>query len=109
MENAEKEPDTNVDAWGFYIDKGEKIAILSNVFKKMLKEGGFQDKAFLGWAKSRNLIDSDETENRNMKQIRWKGKKLRMVVLKVQTEIEVDTETGFVNIPDDIDNDIPFE
>lgn len=108
LDNAEREPDKNVDAWGFYIDKGEKVAILSNVFKKLLKEGGFQDKAFLGWAKSKNLIDSDETENRNMKQIRWNGKKLRMVVLKVQTEIEVDTATGFVNIPDDVDMDIPF-
>lgn len=109
MKDAEAEPDKNIDAWGFYLNDGQKVALLPTTFNKLLKDGGFQSRAFLGWAKARNLIEYDEDKSRSQKQMRWKGKKLRMVVLKVQTEIETDPETGFIRIDDDIADDIPFD
>ena len=108
MKDADAEPDRNIDPWGFYMDNERKVALLPNAFNRMLKEGGFQSRAFLGWAKAKNLLDCDDEKSRSQKQIRWKGKKLRMIVLRVQTDVETDSD-GFIKIPDDIDAELPFD
>lgn len=108
MKDADAEPDKNIDPWGFYMDNERKVALLPNAFNKMLKDGGFQSRAFIGWAKAKNLLDYDKDKSRSQKLLRWKGKRLRMIVLKVQTDVETDSD-GFIKIPDDIDIDLPFD
>lgn len=109
LKDAEAEPNMTIDPWGYYKDNGRSVVIFANAFNRMLKEASFQAKSFLGWAKANNLIEFDEKENRNQKRIRWKGKLLRAVILRVQTEYETDPQTGFVKIPDDVDVDLPFD
>lgn len=108
LKDADTEPNMTIDPWGYYKD-ANTVVIFSNAFNKMLKDAGFQGKSFLGWAKSNKLIEFDEKESRNQKRIRWKGKLLRAVILKCQTELEADPQTGFVKIPDDISDDLPFD
>lgn len=109
LKDADTEPNMTIDPWGYYKDNGNTVVIFSNAFNKMLKDAGFQGKSFLGWAKANKLIEFDEKESRNQKRIRWKGKLLRAVILKIQTEFETDPQTGFVTIPDDISEDLPFD
>ena len=76
-------------------------------FDKLIKEGGFQSKAFLGWAKANKVVELDNQKNPT-KPIKWKGKLIRAVILNLPSYIETD-ESGFVKIPDDITEDLPFD
>lgn len=107
MKDSETNPAENIDAWGFYEDNGSTAVIFANAFARIIREGGFQARAFLGWAKAKGYIECQN--KRFQKQIRWKGKQLRAVVLRVQTDVEIDPETGFVTVEEDALNDLPFD
>jgi hypothetical protein len=49
--------EANVQQWGFWIDGGKEIAVEPVIFDKLLKEGGFQSRAFKSWAKKQGLLD----------------------------------------------------
>ena len=97
----------NVDVWGFYEDNGATVMIFVSAFEKILREGGFQPRTFLGWANSKNLIDGHK--GRFKKQVRWNEKRLYAVCLKLPTDVEVDPDAGFATVSDEDLNDLPFD
>jgi hypothetical protein len=52
-----------------------------------MKSGGFQGKAFLSWAKRKNLIECDAKGN-TKKVIKFYGKTARAVVIRLDYERE---------------------
>lgn len=81
--------DTNADertsVWGFWQDDN-KVVINGKRFDEIMREGGFQAKAFLSWCKKNNLIECDPKGNPK-KVVKIKGKSYRAVLL--------DTTFGF--------------
>ena len=63
-----------IEAWGrIYVDKVTDkncYAIHTNVFKRICKEGGFNDKAFISWALKNGLIIGD-SNNKPTKVIKF--------------------------------------
>ena len=68
-----------IEAWGrIYVDKVTDkncYAIHTNVFKRICKEGGFNDKAFISWALKNGLIigDSNNKPTKRLKPTRQKA------------------------------------
>ena len=108
LKDSETEP-RDADVWGFYkkVDNQEKIVIFKTAFDKLIKEGGFQSKAFLGWAKANKLVELDGSKNPT-KPTKWKNKTIRAVILTLPQYLETD-EQGFIQIPEDITEDLPFD
>ncbi len=110
LKSSEEDIIPNIEPWGYYKEEDEgkvtKVIIFKTAFDLMLNNGGYQSRAFLGWAKSNNLLDLDK-ENNPTKVIKWKRKSVRAVILKVMTD--VDPETGFIDIPDNISDELPFD
>ena len=108
LKDSDSDP-RDADVWGFYkkVGNSEQVVIFKTVFDKLIKEGGFQSKAFLGWAKANKVVELDNQKNPT-KPIKWKGKLIRAVILNLPSYIETD-ESGFVKIPDDITEDLPFD
>ena len=52
------DPDRPTQLWGerMKVEKDTEILIIGTVFTKIMRDGGFQDKAFLAWAKKNNLL-----------------------------------------------------
>lgn len=109
LKSVDAESPQNIEPWGYYKEENDgkitKVVIFKTAFDNMLKDGGYQSRAFLGWAKSMNLLEFDD--GRTTKVTKWHQKSVRAVILKVITD--VDPETGFVEIPDNICDEIPFE
>ena len=91
-------PSTN----GKWIDENT-IAIVGSVFDKVMKQNGFQSKAFLSWAAKQGLIDTDNQGNfKKLKKI--DGVPVRCVILSIRDE-NYDKPIDF----EDVDlSDIPF-
>lgn len=99
----------DADVWGFYkmTSNREQVVIFKTAFDKLIKDGGYQSRAFLGWAKANDLVELDGLKNPT-KLVKWKGKPIRAVVLNLPQDLELD-ENGFIQIPDDIDSELPFD
>lgn len=98
FEDNEDSEDVMTDCWGFYKDP-DVIVINGAVFDKLLKDQGFQPKAFLSWAKKNNLIEVDAKGNPK-KVVSHLGTKFRAVVLR----------TDYLDEPETIDftESLPF-
>lgn len=90
-------PEDKVEVYGVDLDNG-KFAILSNVFDRILKEGGFQSRAFLSWAAKEKVIEV-APDGRKKIQMKLFGTNRRCVVIKV------DNDDDFATV---LDENIPF-
>ena len=55
--------DEKTEQWGVFRPNDEYAIIIGNRFDKIVKEAGFQTKAFLSWAKKNNLVKTDPNGN----------------------------------------------
>lgn len=78
------------ELWGRYED--DFIVIIKNVFEKICRSGGYSSKAFLSWAKKKELIQS--SEGRFDKQKRFGSTRAWCIVLKTQKSDETDVLPG---------------
>jgi hypothetical protein len=98
--------DTNAEQWGYWKDDDSTVVIIGSIFNKIMKQGGFQGKSFLSWAKKKNLIECDSS-GKTKKLDRFQGKPARAVVLK--TNYNVDEPTVLTALADDMYEDLPFK
>ena len=75
-----------VERWGFWKDE-DTVVIIGSVFNKIMKQGGFQGKSFLSWARKNNLIECDSS-GKNKKLVRFQKKPVRAVILKTTYNAE---------------------
>ena len=75
----DNDPDKNVEQWGA-IDGNRWAAIISRQFDRIMKEAGFNSRAFLSWAKKNNVIQTD-TQGKTSVTRRINGLPTRCVVL----------------------------
>ena len=85
--------------WGFWKSENQ-VAIIGTRFERILKDGGFQAKAFLSWCKKKDLIECGEngTPKRVVKRY---GKTFRAVVIRTDycepDEIEPGEDDDFAD------------
>lgn len=84
--------------YGFWKKKEGKVYIIGSSFDKIMKEGGFQAKAFLSWAKKEGIIDLGN-EGRTKKKVRVDGAPVWCVVLNME-----DKEGEYIAC----DDELPF-
>lgn len=82
----EDNAEANVEQWGFWMSENQ-IAINGTIFERIMKQGKFQGKAFLSWAKRMGLIECDSSGNPK-KVVKQYGKPIRAVVIKTASDIE---------------------
>lgn len=90
------------------VGKDAEYLIIGAVFTKLMKDGGFQDKAFLSWAKKNNLLG--ETEKGRFKRMaRVEGVKdpIRCVPLLIKYDEEFES-TDFASVSDEEIKNLPF-
>ena len=91
-ENA-TDPSMDMEKWGFW--KGDnQVAIIGTVFDRLIKQGGFQAKAFLSWCKKKDLIETDP-KGSPKKVIRRYGNTFRAVVIRTDYGDETLENTAF--------------
>lgn len=66
--------------WGFWKSENQ-VAVIGTRFDQILREGGFQSKAFLAWCKKKDLIECDPNGTPK-KVIKKYGKTFRAVVIR---------------------------
>ena len=75
------------------------MAINGTIFERIMKQGKFQGKAFLSWAKRKNLVDCDKDGNAK-KVVKHYGKSIRAVVIDTTYGAESTENTDdFANLP----------
>ena len=99
FESDDASDEVRTDVWGFYRDQNT-VVINGSVFDRLLKEQGFQSKAFLSWAKKTGVIEVDGKGNPK-KVVSHNGSKFRAVIL----------HTDFGEEPEDADftEEVPFK
>ena len=105
------DPERPTQVWGERreLEDCTEILIIGTVFTKLMREGGFQDKAFLAWAKKNNLLGKTEAgRSQRMARIEGVSDSVRCVPLLIKNEEEDITE-GFMRIPEDEQLQLPFE
>lgn len=90
--------EVNNELWG-QLSNGYAIMFKSK-FDEMCEKGKFSSKGFLSWAKSRDLIETDENRNTKKKRIKGQGTTQNCVVLKMPEE-------DFMNV--DASDALPFD
>lgn len=93
-ENAFRFDDDNGDhtnLWGYWKIKEEQVAINGSRFDQIIKEGGFQSKAFLNWCKRQGIVEVDSKGNPK-KVVSHDGTKFRAVVIKTNYGFEPEDE-----------------
>lgn len=86
--------------WGFY--KGNYVVIYSAKFDSLLTDGGFQPKAFLAWAKKKNLVELAKNGQCRKHVSHGKYRGARAVVIRTDYNIE---DVDYQNRPFDYQND----
>lgn len=92
------------DVWGCV--KDDYIVIISSAFDKIASNGNFSRKGFLQWAVKKNLVQTN-SKGEPTKTCRFSGFAPRCIWLKVPDEM-VD-EKGFMKIPEDMQEELPFK
>lgn len=73
------------EQWGVFRPEDEYAIIIGNRFDKIMKDAGFQSKAFLSWAKKQNLVKTDSNGNAKV-QTKINGCNIRCVCLNMVAE-----------------------
>ena len=89
FESDDMADDVRSDCWGYYREQNV-VVINGTVFDKLLKDAGFQSKAFLSWAKKMNVIEPDARGNPK-KVVSHNGAKYRAVILHTDYGEEPET------------------
>ena len=97
----EDNSEASFEQWGFWIND-VKIAIIGSVFERIMKQGGFQGKALLSWAKRNKLIECDKKGNPK-KGVKQYGKTVRAVVIDTTWTQDRDAEI------EEITKELPFK
>ena len=92
---------------GKWIDDNT-IAIIGTEFDKVLKQGGFQSKAFLSWANQQKLIEVDSKRGSFKKNVKIGGSGVRCVVLSIKDLDNPDGDSDIDDFRDILDSEIPF-
>ena len=87
----DNDPDKNVEQWGTYSSDDRYVYIIGNRFDKIMKEAGFQTKAFLSWARKMKIVKTDLNGNAKV-QTKIGGKNVRCVQMDMDAEDAENTE-----------------
>lgn len=79
----DNDPDKNVEQWGALFDNDRYAAIINKQFNRILKDAGFNDKAFLSWARKNNVVQTD-SQGKSTLTRRINGLLTRCVVLDLE-------------------------
>jgi hypothetical protein len=102
----EEENKRPVERWGFWKNT-DTVVINSTIFERIMKQGGFQGKSFLSWAKKHDLLELGEG-GRTKKKIKNKVFSGRGVVIK--TTYGDPEETAVLGaLADEIQEELPFK
>ena len=102
----EEENKRPVERWGFW-KNDDTVVINSTIFERIMKQGGFQGKSFLSWAKKHDLLELGEG-GRTKKKIKNKVFSGRGVVIK--TTYGEPEETAVLGaLADEMYEDLPFK
>ena len=83
------------ERWGKYIGS-DKVAIIGKHFDRIIAEAGSQSKAFLSWARTMGIIETDP-RGKNKKVVDYEGQKLRSVVILREWGMEDEFEEAEEN------------
>lgn len=101
MNSARFDSTVGLEKWGFA--KDGYVCFYPPAFADRCSEGGFSKKAFMSWAKNKNLIEVDSNGNPKVQKV--DGKSIRVISLKLDDGIDVD-DNGFIQVTEDFE--IPF-
>ena len=87
----DNDPDKNVEQWGTFSPDDRFVYIIGNRFDKIMKEAGFQTKAFLSWARKMKFVKTDLNGNAKV-QTKIGGKNVRCVQLDMDAEDAENTD-----------------
>ena len=105
------DPDRPTQVWGErrMVGKDAEYLIIGTVFTKLMRDGGFQDKAFLAWAKKNNLL-GETAAGRFKRKARVEGVEDPMWCVPLLMKHDEDVESDdFMHLPDDDMKGLPFE
>jgi hypothetical protein len=99
--------DFKPESWGFV--KDDCLNIIPSIMRKIAKEENFSVRAFCSWAKSKNLITSNNDKFQNI--VRTKSGTKRFYTIKIISEeeqAENEANTGTDGFVDAVQEEIPF-
>lgn len=95
----DNDPDNKMERWGIFREIDRYAIIVGKIFDRIMKEAGFQSKAFLSWAKKNEVIKIDPQGNPKVV-TKINGCSVRCVMLDMNAE----------NVEEmSIDDDNPFK
>lgn len=74
--------DNNGEFWGKIAEDESRAYIISNVFRKVLSDNGFDERAVTSWLRSRDLIELDKN-GKNTKYTSVDGRYARYIVMRL--------------------------
>lgn len=92
------------EKWGFW--KDNSVVINGAIFNRLMRQGGFQGKSFLSWAKKQNLLECDSRGNPK-KVVKFLGNPIRAVVIRTDYGMEENPVKSVVS--DDFPEELPFK
>lgn len=87
--------DDRVEQWGTFLPNDKYATIIGKYFDRIMKDAGFQTKAFLSWAAKQKYIQTDEHGNKKV-QKKVNGYNVRCVILDMIPE-----DVEFTAVDDD--------
>ena len=57
------DPENKTEQWGIFLEGDQYAVIVGKIFDRLMKEAGFQSKAFLSWAKKNGVIKTDPEDH----------------------------------------------
>lgn len=94
-----------VERWGYWKDE-ETVVIIGQRFDRIMKEGGFQAKSFLSWAKRHDLVECDPKGN-TKKVVKFLGRSVRAVIINTNYNTEESAIIGA--LADSLEDELPFK
>jgi hypothetical protein len=79
------DPDSKTEQWGIFLEGDQYAVIVGKIFDRLMKEAGFQSKAFLSWAKKNGVIKTDPEDHPKVV-TKINGCSVRCVLLNMDTE-----------------------
>lgn len=79
------DPDSKTEQWGIFLEGDQYAVIVGKIFDRLMKEAGFQSKAFLSWAKKNGVIKIDAKDNPKVV-TKINGCAVRCVLLNMDAE-----------------------
>lgn len=104
------DPDRPTQVWGERkkVGKDTEILVIGTIFTKLMREGGFQDKAFLAWAQKNNLLGKTDF-GRYKRKARVEGVDDPMWCVPLLIKYDEEFENGdFISVSEDQQAELPF-